>query len=405
MPWVTDGVLYVLELIMRRVWFRSSLAMLVLALAGTGAAEASAVCARLKTQLENVSSSPGFSEKYQRYAQAAEQQSRQIDQVEADLVRFRCSSGSFIVMGGQNAKACAKLSAAHAKMRANLGSLERKRDSYATRGNRTAKRRILAALDANDCNGNRAAIRAAELKGKMAALKAKSRRSPGLVAVLGNGDGDASNTSRARSATGRIVVEPRSSRGGNYRTLCVRSCDGFFFPVSSSAAPSDFARDERTCQMMCPGTQTALYFHHAQGQESEDMISARTREPYTEMENAFAYRNASAPMSKACGCNMRAFYNEMQRREAILNGTADSEGSVTTWVRPFTRPDPGEDPESLLNAEMRLTSEDVAAVLAASTAERPLTPDRQDVRVVGPVFLPDQSEQLDLKARPPSLIR
>jgi hypothetical protein len=53
---------------------------------------------------------------------------------------------------------------------------------------------------------------------------------------------------------------------------------------------------------------------------------------------------------------------------------------------------------------MRLTSEDVAAVLAASTAERPLTPDRQDVRVVGPSFLPEQ-EQLDLKARPPSLIR
>ena len=388
---------------MRRVRFRGFLAVLMLALAGTGAAEASAVCERLRTQLENASSSQGSSEKYQRYAEAAQKQSVQINQVVADLSRFKCSSGSFLVMGGQNAKACAKLSAAYDKMRANLGSLERKRDSYADRGGKVVQRRIQAALDANDCNGNRASIHEAALKGKMAALKAKSRQSPGLVAVLGKGDDR--SIARARQTQARIVIEPKSSRGGNYRTLCVRSCDGFFFPVSSAAAPSDFARDERTCQMMCPGTKTALYFHDALGQESQDMISARTREPYTEMENAFAYRNASAPMSKACGCNMRAFYNEMQRREAILNGTADSDEAVSTWVRPFNRPDPGEDPESVLNAEMRLTSEDVAAVLAASTVERPLTEDRRNVRVVGPAFLPDQSEQLDLKSGTGSLIR
>jgi len=135
------------------------------------------------------------------------------------------------------------------------------------------------------------------------------------------------------------------------------------------------------------------------------MISARTQEAYTEMPNAFAYRNAKAPMSKACGCNMRAFYTEMQRREAILNGTATGDEAVTTWVRPFNRPDPGEDPESILNSEMRLTSEDVAAVLSASTAERALTQDRQQVRVVGPVFLPDQSEHLDLKSGTHPLIR
>lgn len=390
---------------MRRVWFRSFLTVLALAFTGTGAAEASAVCARLKTQLENASSSMGSSAKFQRYADAAEKQSIQINQVVADLSRFDCSSGSFIVMGGRNAKACAKLSAAYAKMQANLRSLERKRDSYANRGDKTARRRIQAALNANDCNGTRSSIKAAALKGKVAALQAKSQRSPGLVAVLGNGGGTDRRVTRAGQTESRIVIEPRASRGGNYRTLCVRSCDGFFFPVSSAADPSNFARDERTCQMMCPGTSTALYFHSAQGQESEDMISARTREPYTDMPNAFAYRNANAPMSKACGCNMRAFYNEMQRREAILNGETTDNGSVTTWVRPFSRPDPGEDPESILNAEMRLTSEDVAAVLAASTAERPLSKARQSVRVVGPAFLPDQSEHLDLKSGTLSLIR
>ena len=391
---------------MRRVWFRSTLALLAFALTGTGAAaEASEVCARLKTQLENASSNAGLSEKYHRFAEAVQNQSVQINQVVADLSRFDCSSGSFIVTGGRNAKACTKLSAAYGKMQANLTTLERKRDSYADRGDKMARRRIQAALNANDCNGSRASTQAAARRGKMAALKARSQRSPGLVAVLGNnGDIDRSIT-RDRQTGARVVIEPRASRGGNYRTLCVRSCDGFFFPVSSRAARSDFARDERTCQMMCPGTQTALYFHSAQGQESEDMISARTQEAYTEMPNAFAYRNSKAPLSKACGCNMRAFYTEMQRREAILNGTTSGAEAVTTWVRPFNRPDPGEDPESILNTEMSLTPEDVAAVLSASTAERTLTGDRQEVRVVGPAFLPDQSEHLDLKSGTGSLIR
>lgn len=391
---------------MRRVWFRSSLAVIVLALTGSGAAaEASAVCARLQTQLENASSNAGLSEKYHRYAEAARDQSIQINQVLADLNRFDCSSGSVIVKGGQNAKACAKLSVAYEKMQANLTTLESKRDSFADQGDRTARRRIQAALSANDCNGSRAATQAAARKGKIAALKARSERSPGLVAVLGNTDDIDRSVSRVQQTGARIVIEPRASRGGDYRTLCVRSCDGFFFPVSSAAEPSDFARDERTCQMMCPGTPTALYFHSALGQESEDMISARTHEAYTEMPNAFAYRNSKAPISKACGCNMRAFYNEMQRREAILNGTSTGDEAVTTWVRPFNRPDPGEDPESVLNSEMRLTSEDVAAVLSSSTAERALTRDHQQVRIVGPAFLPDQSEHLDLKSGTPLLIR
>lgn len=390
---------------MRRVWIRCSMLLLALALTGASAAQASAVCARLKAQHENAAVNAGSSAKFRRYADAAVRQNQQIRQVRADLSRFGCRTGSFIVRGGQNAKACAKLDAAHTKMRANLGSLERKRDSYANRNSKLAVRRIQAALKANDCNGKRASVQAAALKGQQAKLKPRARTVSKVVSVSNKVSTTRVTAAGTGQSNSRIVVEPRASRGGNYRTLCVRSCDGFFFPVSSAAAAADFARDERTCQMMCPGIKTELYFHSAQGQESEDMVSARTQIPYTEMPNAFAYRNASAPMSKACGCNMAAFYKEMQRREAILNGETSADVPVTTWVRPFKRPDPGEDPETMLNSEMRLTSEDVAAVLAASTIERPLTAEREAVRMVGPSFLPDQSGHLDLKAGSRSLIR
>ncbi|WP_420409707.1 DUF2865 domain-containing protein [Hoeflea sp.] len=398
---------------MRRIWFHSAVIAIAAALGSTATAGAAEVCASLRAQLANTSQDAGSSSKYRRYAEAVVKQNQQLRKVRADLSQHGCTSGSFIVIGGQNTKTCAKLSAAQTKMRANLAALERKRDSYASNDGKAAARRIQAALKANDCDGRSAVVRAAALKGERDAERTK-RRNHTEIALLNPPQApritppratDTIDTASARipGTRSRIVVEPRPVRGGNYRTLCVRTCDGFFFPVSSAASPSDFARDERTCQMMCPGTETALYFHSARGQESEDMMSARTHEPYTDMPTAFAYRNASAPMSKACGCNMRAFHKEMARREAILNGTADEDAPVNTWARPVSRPDPGEDPESMMNAEARLTSDDVAAVLAASRIERPLDLERRQVRVVGPTFLPEETESLDLKAGAPRL--
>ena len=391
---------------MRRVRVRSFVLMVALALAGTSAAQASAVCTQLKDQLASASRNAGSTANYQRYANAVQKQDEQIRQVRSDLKRFGCTSGSIIVLGGRNAGACNELTSAHKKMQVNLAALERKRDSHAKRDSKITVRRIQAALKANDCDGKRASVMEAALKGRKDAIDARRATSPGLVEILGDSGGRQRLITSPGLSRSNIMVEPQAARGGNYRTLCVRSCDGFFFPVSSRANPSDFARDERTCQMMCPGTGTELYFHAAEFQDSEDMVSARTRLPYTEMPNAFAYRNVDGPMSKACGCNMGAFHKEMERREAILNGdTINDDAPVTTWVHPVKRPDPGEDPETMLDAEMRLTSEDVSAVLSATKTERPLTEERRQVRVVGPTFLPDDSEQFDLKAAPPSLIR
>ena len=36
-----------------------------------------------------------------------------------------------------------------------------------------------------------------------------------------------------------------------YRTLCVRLCDGYYFPVSFSTLPNHFQRDAELCQSRC----------------------------------------------------------------------------------------------------------------------------------------------------------
>lgn len=372
---------------MRSHWVYVATLLLAPLLAGSAGAQTSGTCERLQAQLARISTGSGSTANYRRYAEAVAKQDRQLDKVNSDLIRFGCSTDSIIVQGARNASACLTLTRAETRMQANLRALIRKRDSFGDPGSGSARRRIEAAIKANDCNGPNDVTRTAAIQGIRDARRAA--RSPGLVAVLGDSGGKVMET---RS---HIIIEPRGSGSGGYRTLCVRTCDGFFFPISSAASPADFGRDERTCKMMCPGTSAELYYHSVPDQESEDMVSARGNEPYTALPTAFAYRNTAKPMSQACSCNMAAFYQEMQRREAILNGTV-GEAPVTTWVRPSPRPDPGEDPETNANLDADLTASDIAAVAAANQSERPLDSQKRKVRVVGPQFLPDQSQTLDL---------
>ena len=50
---------------------------------------------------------------------------------------------------------------------------------------------------------------------------------------------------------------------GTYRTVCVRTCDGYYFPISYSTVPNRFADDQRTCQRECPAAE-ALALHLSQ---------------------------------------------------------------------------------------------------------------------------------------------
>src|SRR6185503_17187382 len=42
---------------------------------------------------------------------------------------------------------------------------------------------------------------------------------------------------------------------GTFRTVCVRTCDGGYFPVSFATYQARFQDDERTCKSLCPATE------------------------------------------------------------------------------------------------------------------------------------------------------
>ena len=83
-----------------------------------------------------------------------------------------------------------------------------------------------------------------------------------------------------------------------YRTLCVRSCDGYYFPVSYATVPARFGEDERTCQRLCPAAEVHLYTHRNPGEEVDQAVSING-EPYTQLPAAFKYRTEYNP---SCSC-------------------------------------------------------------------------------------------------------
>jgi hypothetical protein len=179
------------------------------------------------------------------------------------------------------------------------------------------------------------------------------------------------------------------SSNGTYRTLCVRTCDGYYFPISFSTVPNQFPVDAETCQRMCPGAQSELYYHPNPGGGPETMVSV-AGVPYSSLPTAFQYRTS---FDASCSCRPPGGYSV-----ATSQGPGEIESiplaDPTIAPLPRPRPAPGEDPETLANRAgdltPRTTLEDDQSVATVSVTGA----DGRPVRVVGPVYwgAPEQQD-------------
>jgi hypothetical protein len=87
----------------------------------------------------------------------------------------------------------------------------------------------------------------------------------------------------------QIEARPRSTGGG--QAYCVRTCDGRYFPISASDGQSRAA----SCNSFCPASETRLVYG-----SSIDAATTETGKPYSELPNAFRYRNE---LVAGCTCN------------------------------------------------------------------------------------------------------
>jgi hypothetical protein len=244
---------------------------------GAGPAGPSPVCQRLEAQLAAVDRGgldPTRAAQVRRYEDALQKQQGELDRVTSQSRRLGCSGGGFFSLFVGQPPECNALSRQIKQMHANIDrmTMELQRLQGGTTDREYERRSVLAALSRNDCGPQYRSAGAQQPRNIFEALFG-----PGTIVSPGQSDVFQSST---------------------YRTLCVRTCDGYYFPISFSTVPNRFPDDERTCQRMCPAAEAVLFTHRNPGEDISQAASLSGR-LYSELPNAFEYRKAFNP---ACSC-------------------------------------------------------------------------------------------------------
>jgi hypothetical protein len=240
------------------------------------------MCPRLEAQLATIergggTGDPARDEQIRRYQEAASKQQGELDRVTSQAKRMGCdSSGFFSLFSGQSAQ-CGPVNTQIQQMRANLEqittSLERLRGDFGGADRENQRRSVLLALAQNNCGPQ----------------YANAVRGPGNF--FDNLFGNNNNNPAAPSAD----LGPQS---GTYRTVCVRTCDGGYFPISFATVPARFPDDERTCKALCPAAEANLFTYRNPGEDINQAVSINGQ-PYASSPNAFRYRQEFNP---SCAC-------------------------------------------------------------------------------------------------------
>ncbi|HTV32144.1 MAG TPA: DUF2865 domain-containing protein [Methylocella sp.] len=94
-----------------------------------------------------------------------------------------------------------------------------------------------------------------------------------------------------------VGEEPTKPHGGS-QAVCVRSCDGGFFPLSLSPRDSDPGQLASLCQVLCPNAEVSVYTR-SPNREISSAVSLEGETPYSEMPNALKFEKHFDP---ACTC-------------------------------------------------------------------------------------------------------
>jgi hypothetical protein len=341
-----------------------------------GAPPVNPVCPRLEAQLSTIdhggSGDPARDEQVHRYQDAAARQQGELDRVTSQARRMGCdSSGFFSLFNGQSAQ-CGPVNNQIQQMRANLDqittNLERLRGGGFGDADRDNQRRsVLMALAQNNCGPQYAA-----------ALRGQGNF---LDNLFGN-----NNPGPPAGDFG-----PQS---GTYRTVCVRSCDGAYFPISFATVPARFPDDEKTCKSLCPAAEATLFAYRNPGEDMSQAVSINGQ-PYSSLPNAFHYRQEFNP---SCSCKA-AGQTWADALKTIDDTTAAqqqgdiivTEESAKKMSQAPTKPTTSAAakkgaPSTATTATTAPAPDDPASTTAASSSAA--APANKPIRSVGPTFIP-----------------
>jgi Protein of unknown function (DUF2865) len=341
------------------------------------------MCPRLEAQLASIdrgggSGDPARDDQIRRYQDAATRQQGELDRVTSQARRMGCdSSGFFSLFSGQSAQ-CGPVNTQIQQMRSNLdqitSSLERLRGGggFGNSDRDNQRRSVLTALAQNNC-------------GPQYANAAPGPGGPGnfLQNLFGGGNNNPGGGPGAPGAD----MGPQS---GTYRTVCVRSCDGAYFPISFATVPGRFPDDEKTCKALCPAADATLFAYRNPGEDMNQAVSI-SGQPYTSSPNAFRYRQEFNP---SCSCKAAGQTWSDALKGVDDKAAAEQQGDIIVTeesAKKMSRPQPKATQASAKKGGAAAAPDAAPAPDApASTGAAPggAASDNKPIRSVGPTFIP-----------------
>ena len=333
---------------------------------------ANPMCPRLEAQLATIDhggGDPAKDEQIRRYQDAASRQQAELDRLTLQAKRMGCdSSGFFSLFNGQSAQ-CGPVNNQIQQMRSNLDqittSLERLRSGGLGGADRDNQRRsVLLALAQNNCGPQYA------------------------NAVQGSGN-FLNNLFGNNNSPGQPPAD-LGPQSGTYRTVCVRSCDGAYFPISFATVPGRFPDDEKTCKALCPAAEANLYAYRNPGEDMNQAVSI-SGQPYSTSPNAFRFRQEFNP---SCSCKAPGQTWSDALKSIDDKAAAEQQGDIIVTeesAKKMSRAPVKPAPASARRGTAATTAPDATPAPAASStpaATSGTSSDHKPIRSVGPTFIP-----------------
>src|SRR5262249_31476126 len=248
----------------------------------SAAASSNPICVRLESQLAALNQGtgdPARADQIRRTEDAIAKQQGDLDRTVAQAHKAGCAGQGFFALFSAFSPQCGPITSQIQQMRGSLdrmiSDLEQLKNGNT--GQEGQRRALIGQLAQNNCGAQYTAA-------------ANSWGGPrGFFDAL---------------FSGGTIINPGGdgAPSGTYHTVCVRACDGYYFPISYSTLPSRFADDaparQRACPPSCPAAEADLYSFHNPGEDMQQAASV-SGQPYTALPNAFRYRKE---IIAGCSC-------------------------------------------------------------------------------------------------------
>jgi hypothetical protein len=326
-------------------------------------AQTNPACQRLEGQLvalDRGNDDPGRAEMIRRAEDAANRQQAEVDRMVAQGRRMGCENRGFFSIFSSPPPQCGQV---NAQIQQARDALERQQNQleqlHGGNTERAAQRRsLIIALSNNNC-------------GPQYRQAALDRGGGGFLDSLFGGQ-----TAVAPGGGSQEI-------SGNYRTICVRTCDGYYFPISYSVPASRFPDDAQACQRMCPAAQVSLYAYHNPGEDVQQAVSTTDGQPYTALPTAFQYRRE---YNAACRCR-RAGQSWADAMKASGGDVTVEQGDIVVNEDSSKKLSQPRDASGRL-LKPSLTPTPAPTNKMADAPSGTVEPPKGKVRSVGPTFVP-----------------